>query len=135
MFEPSVRSGEMIRRLTSHLHCLSRYAFHDKDTLYLVMDLMEGGDLAFHLRQCKDGRFTEAQARFYGAEISLGLAHLHSHSFIYRDLKVGLTITAYVVHHESTRPRWEVAPQGLIHFRTHFMTLFRRCSPSLPTFF
>ena len=25
------------------------YAFQDRDTLYLVLDLMEGGDLRYHL--------------------------------------------------------------------------------------
>ncbi len=66
-----------------------RYAFHDKDKLYLVMDLMEGGDLGFQLKESPEGRFTEYQARFYAAEILRGLAHIHSHGFIYRDLKVG----------------------------------------------
>jgi serum/glucocorticoid-regulated kinase 2 len=25
------------------------FAFHDRDTLYLVLDLMEGGDLRYHI--------------------------------------------------------------------------------------
>jgi beta-adrenergic-receptor kinase len=82
-----IHERNVLAEMTSKFVTNLKYAFHDKDTLYLVMDLMEGGDLAFHLKQCESGRFTEAQARFYGAEISLGLAHLHSHSFIYRDLK------------------------------------------------
>ena len=35
------------------------YAFQDRDNLYLVMDLMTGGDLRYHL--AKNRRFTEEQ--------------------------------------------------------------------------
>ncbi len=33
------------------------YAFQDRDNLYLVMDLMPGGDLRFHIGKMR--RFTE----------------------------------------------------------------------------
>lgn len=62
-----------------------KYAFHDHDTLYLILDLMEGGDLSWHLK--KRHTFTEDEARFYTAEIIMGLAHIHSRNMIYRDLK------------------------------------------------
>jgi serine/threonine protein kinase len=35
------------------------YAFQDRENLYLVMDLMNGGDLRYHLGRNK--RFTEEQ--------------------------------------------------------------------------
>lgn len=62
-----------------------RYAFQTPDKLYMVMDFMPGGELFFHLR--RSGRFTEDRARFYAAEILLGLEYLHSIAVIYRDLK------------------------------------------------
>eukprot|EP01087_Luapelamoeba_hula_P008390 TRINITY_DN2095_c1_g1_i2.p1 TRINITY_DN2095_c1_g1~~TRINITY_DN2095_c1_g1_i2.p1 ORF type:complete len:527 (+),score=89.72 TRINITY_DN2095_c1_g1_i2:103-1683(+) len=64
-----------------HLH----YSFQTDDSLYLVMDYLSGGDMFFHLR--KKGRFTEKEAQFFAAEITLGLEHLHSCGIIYRDLK------------------------------------------------
>ena len=73
--------AEMSSKFVSNL----KYAFHDKDTLYLVLDLLEGGDLNWHLK--KLGTFTEAQAKFYAAEIVMGVAHIHDNSMIYRDLK------------------------------------------------
>lgn len=35
----------------------------------------------------KKGRFTEKEAKFYVAELILGIDHLHKLGFIYRDLK------------------------------------------------
>lgn len=64
-----------------------KYAFHDADTLYLILDLMEGGDLSWHLKKRPQHRFTEDEAKFYSAEIIMGLAHIHSRKLIYRDLK------------------------------------------------
>ena len=63
-----------------------KYALQDEESLYLIMDLMLGGDLKFHLINA--GRFTEKRARFYAAEVLLGLEHLHKMSIVYRDMKL-----------------------------------------------
>merc|ERR1719397_931692 len=65
--------------------CL-KYAVMDENFLYLVLDLMVGGDLKFHLN--KDERFSEERSRFYAAEILLGLEHIHSKNIVYRDMKL-----------------------------------------------
>lgn len=36
-----------------------QYAFEDRENLYLVIDLMQGGDLRFHIGKYR--RFTEEQ--------------------------------------------------------------------------
>ena len=51
----------------------------------MVTDYCQGGELFFHLKKFK--RFTEGMVRFYAAQVSLALAHLHIHRIIYRDLK------------------------------------------------
>jgi len=61
------------------------YAFQTKDKLYMILDYINGGELFFHLK--KEGRFQEARVRFYAAEISCALSHLHSLGIVYRDLK------------------------------------------------
>lgn len=62
-----------------------RYAFQSASRLYLLTDFFGGGELLEHIRRL--GRFTEAQARFFVAEVSLGLEYLHDKGICHRDLK------------------------------------------------
>jgi len=61
------------------------YAFQTKDKLYMILDFINGGELFFHLK--KEGRFTEARVKFYAAQITCAISHLHSLGIVYRDLK------------------------------------------------
>jgi serine/threonine protein kinase len=61
------------------------YAFQTKDKLYMILDFINGGELFFHLK--KEGRFHENRVRFYAAQITCAIAHLHSLGIVYRDLK------------------------------------------------
>eukprot|EP00052_Salpingoeca_macrocollata_P023058 m.201937 g.201937 ORF g.201937 m.201937 type:complete len:774 (-) comp21945_c0_seq2:103-2424(-) len=91
-----------------------KYAFHDEEYLYLILDLMEGGDLSWHLKKLR--KFTEEQARFYAAEIILGLTHIHTRNMIYRDLKPA-----------------NVLLDGAGHARLSDLGLVRDMTKSLPT--
>jgi len=61
------------------------YAFHTPDKLCFILDLMNGGDLHYHLSQ--HGVFNENEMKFYAAEVILGLEHMHRRYIVYRDLK------------------------------------------------
>lgn len=61
------------------------YAFHTPDKLIFILDLMNGGDLHYHLTQ--HGVFTEQDMKFYACELVLGLEHMHNRCIVYRDLK------------------------------------------------
>eukprot|EP01006_Ploeotia_vitrea_P010447 TRINITY_DN27138_c0_g1_i1.p1 TRINITY_DN27138_c0_g1~~TRINITY_DN27138_c0_g1_i1.p1 ORF type:complete len:454 (-),score=29.17 TRINITY_DN27138_c0_g1_i1:1073-2434(-) len=61
------------------------FAFQTRERLYLVLDLLPGGELFFHLKN--EGRFSEERTRFYAAEIASALSHLHAQEVVYRDLK------------------------------------------------
>jgi len=77
---------EFLSMMDSRFTVCLRYAVMDENSLYLVLDLMVGGDLKFHLN--KDQRFSEERSRFYAAEILLGLEHIHSKNLVYRDMKL-----------------------------------------------
>jgi serine/threonine protein kinase len=59
--------------------------FQDKRYLYMVLEYVIGGEFFTHLR--KAGRFENASAKFYAAQIVMIFEYLHSQDFIYRDLK------------------------------------------------
>merc|ERR1719189_858984 len=63
-----------------------KYAIVDEDTLYIILDLMLGGDLKYHLNVQE--KFSEARTRFHAAQVLLGLEHIHSKGIVYRDLKL-----------------------------------------------
>mmetsp|Transcript_26392 Transcript_26392/g.38999 ORF Transcript_26392/g.38999 Transcript_26392/m.38999 type:complete len:664 (+) Transcript_26392:304-2295(+) len=62
-----------------------KYSFHSKENVYLILDLMTGGDLGYHLQQ--KGRFPKKECLYYAARIMLGLQALHDKQYVYRDLK------------------------------------------------
>ena len=60
-------------------------AFQDYENLYLVMDLLTGGDLRYHF--CRIHRFTEEETKFFIGCLLLGLEYIHNNNIIHRDIK------------------------------------------------
>ncbi len=60
-------------------------SFQDRETLYLIMDFMPGGDLRYHI--AKKRRFTEEEAKFIIVCVFIGLRYLHEREVIHRDIK------------------------------------------------
>lgn len=61
------------------------YAFQDRENLYLLMDLLGGGDLRSHLM--KRRTFSEEQTKFFIACIIEALEYVHEKGIIHRDIK------------------------------------------------
>lgn len=73
--------------------------------MFMVIDLMLGGDLSFHLERI--GTFSEEQIAHLVAELSCGLAYLHSKNIVHRDLKPAngsLSFDRSVAGFRRTRP-------------------------------
>ncbi len=97
-----------------------KYAFQDDENLFMVLDLMLGGDLRFHLE--RTGAFSENKIRFYAAEIASGLNYLHSKNIVHRDLKpdngmkssvILSSAITYLIYCSDARSSWSCAFDGL----------------------
>jgi serine/threonine protein kinase len=95
---------DIMSRLNSPFLVNLVHAFQDDRECYFVMPFMQGGDLRFHLS--KLGCFSESDARFYAAQIVLGLEAMHSQKIVYRDLKPdNLLLVRNTTEHNSARAR------------------------------
>ena len=75
----------ILSELTGEFIVNMKCAFQDRENLYLVLDLLTGGDMRFHL--CYFRRFNEEQTRFFAACIILALRDIHKYGYIHRDIK------------------------------------------------
>jgi len=67
------------------LELLSTY--QDKNTLYMLFELVQGGELFNYMQLQDDYTVPLHQARFYGACVLDALQYAHSRDVLYRDLK------------------------------------------------
>ena len=93
-----LREKEILEKINSLFVVNVAYAYETKEALCLILTLMTGGDLRFHVYNMegwnmevsdkeKETGFSEERSRFYAAEILLGMDHLHKIGIIHRDLK------------------------------------------------
>ncbi|CAJ0958009.1 unnamed protein product [Ranitomeya imitator] len=62
------------------------YTYETKDALCLVLTIMNGGDLKFHIYNMGNPGFEEQRAVFYAAELSCGLEDLQRERIVYRSI-------------------------------------------------
>jgi len=83
-----ITEKQILQKINSRFVVNLAYAFEMKDALCLVLTIMEGGDLKFHIYNMGgEPGFPEERSRFYACEIILGLGHLHKEGIVYRDCK------------------------------------------------
>jgi len=83
----STKREQRILQTTQHPFVVKlRYSFQSSSKLFMVMDFYPGGSLFVHVKE--SGPFPEKTARFWAAEITLALDHLHINGIIHRDLKL-----------------------------------------------
>uniref|UniRef100_A0A3B5BEB2 Serine/threonine kinase 32C n=1 Tax=Stegastes partitus TaxID=144197 RepID=A0A3B5BEB2_9TELE len=61
------------------------YSFQDEEDMFMVVDLLLGGDLRYHLQQ--NVQFSEDAVKLYLCEMTLALDYLQSQHIIHRDVK------------------------------------------------
>ncbi|KAK2828518.1 hypothetical protein Q5P01_019552 [Channa striata] len=88
-YQGAIVEKRILAKVHSRFIVSLAYAFQTKTDLCLVMTIMNGGDLRFHMYDVdeKNPGFEEKRASFYTAQIICGLEHLHQHRIVYRDLK------------------------------------------------
>ncbi|XP_009468895.1 PREDICTED: rhodopsin kinase, partial [Nipponia nippon] len=88
-YEAALVEKRILARVHSRFIVSLACAFQTKTDLCLVMTIMNGGDLRYHIYNVDEDNpgFLEPRAVFYTAQILLGLEHLHQHRIVYRDLK------------------------------------------------
>ncbi|EAA08674.6 AGAP004117-PA [Anopheles gambiae str. PEST] len=79
---------QILQKINSRFVVNLAYAYETKDALCLVLTIMNGGDLKFHIYNMGgEPGFELSRARFYAAEVVCGLEHLHQQGIVYRDCK------------------------------------------------
>ncbi|XP_058813133.1 G protein-coupled receptor kinase 2 [Topomyia yanbarensis] len=79
---------QILQKINSRFVVNLAYAYETKDALCIVLTIMNGGDLKFHIYNMGgDPGFELNRARFYAAEVVCGLEHLHRMGIVYRDCK------------------------------------------------
>ncbi|XP_043087595.1 G protein-coupled receptor kinase 5 isoform X2 [Puntigrus tetrazona] len=83
----ALNEKQILERVNSRFVVSLAYAYETKEALCLVLTLMNGGDLRFHIYNMGTEGLDKERVQFYAAEILCGLSHLHNESIVYRDLK------------------------------------------------
>ncbi|KAG2347061.1 kinase-like protein [Suillus weaverae] len=79
---------DALKRVIGDAHCMQVEAgFQDAQCLYLALAFYPGGDLHDVIRTYPRRILPVEQARFYTAELIVGIYHLHCQGIIHRDLK------------------------------------------------
>ncbi|CAH1258060.1 serine/threonine-protein kinase 32A-like [Branchiostoma lanceolatum] len=80
-----LRELEILQKLEHPFLVNLWFSFQDEEDMFMVVDLLLGGDLRYHMGQ--DVNFTEDIVKFYICELVLALDYLRSKNILHRDLK------------------------------------------------
>ena len=73
---------EILKMLNHQFLVNLRYSFQDEEDMFIVLDLMLGGDIRYHLKQ--GVRFREHDVKLYLLEIGLVLDYLRGKNILHR---------------------------------------------------
>lgn len=73
---------EILKMLNHQFLVNLRYSFQDEEDMFIVLDLMLGGDIRYHLKQ--GVRFREHDVKLYLLEIGSVLDYLRGKNILHR---------------------------------------------------
>uniref|UniRef100_A0A3Q3DJ13 G protein-coupled receptor kinase n=1 Tax=Hippocampus comes TaxID=109280 RepID=A0A3Q3DJ13_HIPCM len=76
----ALNEKQILEKVNSRFVVSLAYAYETKDALCLVLTIMNGGDLKFHIYNMGTPGFDKDRVQFYAAQICCGLKHLHRES-------------------------------------------------------
>jgi serine/threonine protein kinase len=80
-----MREKQLLETLSHPFIVNMKAAFQDGENLYLLMDLLTGGDLRYHFNRVR--KLPEAGVKFLICCVLTGLEYVHSQNVLHRDLK------------------------------------------------
>ncbi|XP_069369887.1 G protein-coupled receptor kinase 5 isoform X2 [Paralichthys olivaceus] len=83
----ALNEKQLLEGLDSRFVVNMAYAYETKHALCMVLTMMSGGDLRYHIYNIGVPGLDRDRACFYAAEVCCGLMHLHQKLILYRDLK------------------------------------------------
>uniref|UniRef100_A0A667WVS9 G protein-coupled receptor kinase n=1 Tax=Myripristis murdjan TaxID=586833 RepID=A0A667WVS9_9TELE len=83
----ALNEKQLLEGLDSRFVVNLAYAYETKHSLCIVLTMMDGGDLKYHIHKLGPPGLDSDRVRFYAAEVFCGLNHLHQQAIVYRDLK------------------------------------------------
>lgn len=87
-FRNVLREIELLAQLNHPFLVNLWFTFQDDEDMFMVFDLLLGGDLRYHLNNHNQGRFEQERIKLYVCEIALALDYLRRMNVIHRDIKV-----------------------------------------------
>ncbi|KAL7558894.1 hypothetical protein ACA910_019429 [Epithemia clementina (nom. ined.)] len=82
-----VHEKEIMADLNHPLVCSLVAAFKDERFVYMLMELVQGGELEGLMHSETRDFLSDKEACFYAAGIAEGLCYMHRNGYVYRDLK------------------------------------------------
>mmetsp|Transcript_7930 Transcript_7930/g.16553 ORF Transcript_7930/g.16553 Transcript_7930/m.16553 type:complete len:424 (+) Transcript_7930:204-1475(+) len=91
MFDEVNRELNLLKTMKHECLCNGHYAFQDEHKLYLVMDLVEGGDMRVQLASRQKAKFKTyfkaPQIQYFMGHLALSIGYCHERLVLHRDIK------------------------------------------------
>ena len=82
-----IAERDILHRIDHPFVCSMVETFQDEDCLYMMMELLQGGDVYSALSATEELRFGARRSRFYVAGVTEALHAVHAADVMFRDLK------------------------------------------------